>query len=202
MATPANPVVKIARAVDRYDIAHAYAVKHLAVLKSHGVAGVSSMKPDWKYNPNVYMIAMYHPDSQQLIAGLRLEISSPGNPLPFEKALSASHTTVAAFVATYREDGGVAELAGLWVDKAFGKLNLPTLLTNIAIGLATRLQVKHVFAFANDYSRPLTERIGFIATSIAEQQVFMYPDERYPTQLMHIDSTQQVEKEALVAELF
>lgn len=196
-----KPYVKIVRAVDRYDVAHEFALKHLSVLESHGVEGVTSMKPSWKYNPFVYVIAMYHPVTETMIAGLRVEIASDTNKLPFELALSDLPSNVTAFVDGYRRDGGVVELAGLWVDRAYGKLNFPTQLTNYAIGLTKQLDLQHVFAFANNYSRPLTEKIGFSAKEINGQQVFLYPDERYPTQLMHIDCTYEVEKAALVATL-
>jgi len=57
-------------------------------------------------------------------------------------------------------------------------------LTMIGVALANKLNIKHAFAFANNYSRPLTEKLGFIATEVDGQKVFLYPDERYPTQLM------------------
>lgn len=176
--------VHIARAIDRYDIAHAFTIKHLEVLKAHNVKGISSIKPAWKYNPNVYVVAVYNNVTGEMIGGMRLEISTLLNLLPFENALMDDVSTINDFVSNYRADGGVCEFSGLWIDSDYGKLNIPTYMTKLGIGLANKLGIKHAFAFANNYSRPLTEKLGFEPISVNEQKVFMYPDERYPTQLM------------------
>lgn len=179
--------VQIARAIDRYDIAHEFAIKHLGVLKAHNVKGISSIKPAWKYNPSVYVVAVYDNVSDEMIGGMRLEISSSQNLLPFETALMDDVDEINDVVNDYRSNGGVCEFSGLWMDSAFGKLNIPSYMTKLGIGLANKLGIKHAFAFANNYSRPLTEKLGFKSISINAQKIFMYPDERYPTQLMMKD---------------
>jgi hypothetical protein len=176
--------VQIARAIDRYDIAHDFAIKHLQVLKAHDVKGISSIKPTWKYHSEVYMIVVYDNITDEMIGGMRLEISTNDNLLPFESALLSKLSTIRDFVSNFRSNGGVCEFSGLWIDPLYSKLNIPTYMTKMGIGLAYKLGIKNAFAFANNYSRPLTEKLGFTPMRIDRQKVFMYPDERYPTQLM------------------
>lgn len=179
--------VQIARAIDRYDVAHEFSVKHTQVLKSHGVDGVSSSKSKWKYMPNVYMVAMYDNVSDEMVGGMRLEISSQKYLLPFEAALGNKLPEVKQYVSDHRVSGGVCEFSGLWVDSCYGKMQIPEFMTKMGIGLSRKLGIKYAFAFANNYSRPITERLGFDAQVVNGKNVFMYPDERYPTQLMRKD---------------
>lgn len=179
--------VQIARAIDRYDVAHKFEIKHLEVLKAHNVKGISSIKPEWKYKPNIYVVAVYDNVTDRMIGGMRLEISTSQNLLPFESALMNNVKSISDFVYDYRSNGGVCEFSGLWMNSAYSKLNIPTYMTKLGISLAHKLEIKHAFAFANNYSRPLTEKLGFTSTAVNNQKVFMYPDERYPTQLMMKD---------------
>ncbi|MCB0497917.1 MAG: hypothetical protein KDC79_17390 [Cyclobacteriaceae bacterium] len=181
--------VQIARAIDRYDIAHEFSIKHKRVLKSYGVDGISSAKARWKYLPNVYMIAVYDNISGEMIGGMRLEVSSQKYLLPFEAALGNTMPEVKKFVSTHRYSGGVCEFSGLWVDPKFRKMHIPEYMTKLGITLSGKLGIKYAFAFANNYSRPITEKLGFDVQSIDGQTVFLYPDERYPTQLMRKDCT-------------
>ena len=179
--------VRIARAIDRYDIAHEFSIRHTKVLMSHGVDGVSSSKPKWKYMPNVYMVSMYDNVSGEMVGGMRLEVSSQKYLLPFEAALGNKMPEVLNFVSQHRVSGGVCEFSGLWVDPNYRKMEIPEFMTKLGIGLSRKLGIKYAFAFANNYSRPITERLGFDAQMVNGQTVFMYPDERYPTQLMRKD---------------
>lgn len=181
--------VQIARAIDRYDIAHTFSVKHKRVLENHGVDGVSSIKPAWKYAPNVYMVTVYDSVSEEMVGGMRLETSSQNYLLPFEVALGNTMPEVKKFVSTHRNSGGVCEFSGLWINSNHSKRGIPEFMTKLGIGLSGKLGIKYAFAFANNYSRPLTEELGFNAQSINGQKVFMYPDARYPTQLMRKDCT-------------
>lgn len=179
--------VQIARAIDRYDIAHEFFLKHIEVLKKHNVKGITSIKPQWKYMPNVYVIAVYDNISDEMIGGMRLEVSSRSNLLPFESALSSEFSNVHSFVEHYRDNGGVCEFSGLWVNSTHNKQGIPEFMTKLGISLSRTLCIKYAFAFANNYSRPITERLGFISETVGGESVFLYPDERYPTQLMMKD---------------
>lgn len=192
--------VQIARAIDRYDIAHEFTLKHLDVLRFHNVEGITSIKPEWKYKTNVYVIAVY--DTGKMIGGMRLEISTNENLLPFESALVNDVISINDFVSKYRSNGGVCEFSGLWMDSAYSKLKIPLYMTKLGISLAHKLGIKNAFAFANNYSRPLTEKLGFTSTAINNQKVFMYPDDRYPTQLMMKDCTRAKKEITSLVDLY
>ena len=192
--------VQIARAIDRYDIVHEFALKHLEVLRFHDVKGITSIKPEWKYKPNVYVIAVY--DTEKMIGGMRLEISTNESLLPFESALMNDVISINDFVRNYRSNGGVCEFSGLWMDSVYSKFKIPTYMTKLGISLANKLGIKNAFAFANNYSRPLTEKLGFTSTAINNQKVFMYPDDRYPTQLMMKDCTRAKKEITSLVDLY
>lgn len=194
--------VQIARAIDRYDIAHDFLIKHTKVLESHGVKGVSSAKPKWKYMPNVYMVAVYDNVSDEMIGGMRLEVSSERYLLPFEAALGNNLPEVMKYVSEHRVSGGVCEFSGLWINSDFRKMEIPEYMTKIGIGLAKKLGIKYAFAFANNYSRPITEKLGFDAQIVNGQKVFMYPDKRYPTQLMRKDCMVGVDDSSIAVDNF
>jgi len=94
--------VTIVKAIDRYDIAHEFALKHMDVLKEFNVKGVCSIKPEWKYKPNVYIIAVYDSLTTNMIGGMRLELSTKNYLLPFETALKKEINSVQSFVSQYR----------------------------------------------------------------------------------------------------
>lgn len=174
----------IERVLDRYDLAHEYFLKHIQILSHYAVKGVSSMSPSWKYCPYSYMVIMYDEESEFMAGGMRLEIATTTKKLPFQLALESDHKEVNNVMQEYFDEGGVAELCGLWVHPYYKKQHIAEQLTSSGIELAENIQIPNLVAFANNHSRPITEELGFVKKSVGSISKFYYPDERYETQLM------------------
>ena len=70
------------------------------------------------------------------------------------------------------------------LNEHYKNLNIPEKLVISGIKLAKTLGIPNIVAFANNHSRPVTEKLGFKQKSVGSVNKFYYPDKRYETRLM------------------
>lgn len=168
-----------------------FGVHHINVLKYFGVTGLTSVDKKWRRNPNCNVFIAETTDTNELVAGIRIDAHGPGFPIPLEDALGNSVPEVGVRIRKWASDGGVGEVAGLWVDRKWSKAGLPIHLLRATAAIAPLTGTKHMVGFANKYSRKTLEAVGFRKQSDFENDGnFFYPDPRYLTIIMHVDCKQ------------
>ncbi|MTI21116.1 GNAT family N-acetyltransferase [Fulvivirga sp. RKSG066] len=179
--------ISLFQAIEHPLVANSFFKKHVKVLESFGVEGVSSMSNDWQFKPTVWLFVMKN-EVGEMIGGVRLDIKS-GFSMPLEVALQ-DYPMVTSKVECLALADGVAELCGLWIEKDYRRANLANALMKAAIATAPNIGVKYILGFANEYSYKTTEKLGFRKIeSVENEGVFYYPDDRYRSLLIELDST-------------
>ncbi|MEM6525134.1 MAG: GNAT family N-acetyltransferase [Bacteroidota bacterium] len=178
--------IVISSATDRYDLAHLYLESHKATLRHYKVTGISTLSSSWKYNPNAHMIIALCPDTSEMLGAVRLEISGGSQTIPMAQALRSIGYNISNLVSRLADNGGVAELCGLWCRPDNTVKGLPKKLIAKALEYAKKIKISHIIGFANEYSFPTVESLGFThANHLENQGTFYYPTKKYKTYVVH-----------------
>ncbi len=178
--------IVISSATDRYDLAHRYLENHKATLRHYNISGISSMSSNWKYNPNAHMVIAFCPDTAEMLGAVRLEISGGSDTIPMVHAIQSIGYNVSNLVSSLANQGGLAELCGLWCKPSNTMKGLPKKLIKAALGYAEKIKISHIVGFANEYSLPIVENLGFKHVNNLENDgIFYYPTKRYKTYVVH-----------------
>jgi len=181
-----NFKISLYQAIESPEISTTFFQKHVNVLESFGVTGISSAKNTWQNKPTVWLFVLFNEDDE-MIGGVRLDIKS-GFKMPLESALE-NYPGVMQLASQYELDFGVAELCGLWIEKEYRKANLANALIKAAIATAPNIGVNYILGFANEHSLKTTVRLGFSQVAQVENSgVFYYPDGRYKSMLIELDA--------------
>ncbi len=178
--------ISLHQAIESPDVSTTFFRKHVSVLASFGVTGITSAKNTWQHKPTVWIFSLTNEDGD-MIGGVRLDIKS-GFKMPLESALE-QYPSVPKLAKQYEIAHGVAELCGLWIDKAYRRANLANALIKAAIATAPNIGVNYILGFANEHSLKTTSQLGFKQVdSVENEGVFYYPDERYKSLLIELDA--------------
>ncbi|MEO1097469.1 MAG: hypothetical protein AAFX57_06910 [Bacteroidota bacterium] len=178
--------IVISRATDRYDLAHSYLENHKATLHHYNISHISTMSSSWKYNPNTYMVIAFCPDTSEMLGAVRLEISGDSDTIPMVRAIQSIGYNVSNFVENLADQGGLAELCGLWCKPGNPIKSLPKKLIQAALRCAEKIRVSQIVGFANKYSLPIVEGLGFThVNSLENDGIFYYPTKKYKTYVVH-----------------
>lgn len=186
-----NVAIRLMRSTLHPEMSYDYGVHHVNVLKYFGVTGITSVDKKWRRNPDCCVFIAETMDTNELIAGIRIDVQRPGFPIPLEDALGNSVPEVGERIKKWANQGGVGEIAGLWVDRKYAKAGLPVPLIRACVAISPLVGTRNMVGFANKYSRSNLEKVGFRKQSDFENDGnFFYPDPRYLTIIMHVDCTQ------------
>ncbi|MEM7107828.1 MAG: hypothetical protein AAF519_06355 [Bacteroidota bacterium] len=178
--------IVVSSATDRYDLAHLYLENHKATLLHYKIKGISTLSSSWKYNPNAHMIIARCPNTLEMLGAVRLEIAGGSETLPMVQALQGIGYNISNLVSHLSNTGGTAELCGLWCKPGNSVQGLPKKLIAAALKHAKKIKVSHIIGFANEYSYPTVERLGFTHASHLENEgIFYYPSKKYKTYVVH-----------------
>lgn len=181
-----NIRIRVLHAVDYPEIAQKFYEGQREVLKEFNVDGkITSIKDKWWENLYSYMIVAEDIETGELGGGMRLDVIDDSHSIPVERALSYIQPDIIDRMHKY--DNVLAETCGMWISKRFSDRNLPKILMRCSISIASKLRIKVLLGFANQYTRKMTEDMGFtIVKNVGNDGTFSYPDERYKTSLVEL----------------
>ena len=181
--------VRVLKTIEHPEIAEKFFHEQQKVLKEFKVNGISSAKPSWMSNPLSYMIVAESVANQELAAGMRLDIADPTLPIPMESAISRVNSDIRPRINRLISNKGIAETCGWWVKKKYSGRGLPRVLSRASISASSLLRIYHIVGFFNQYSKDIVEPFGFtVVKTLGEAGSFEYPDPRYISTVMEIDS--------------
>lgn len=181
-----NFTISLHQAIESAEISATFFNKHIDVLASFGVTGITSAKNTWQHKPTVWLFTLTN-EVGEMIGGVRLDIKS-GFKMPLESALE-QYPSVTTLAKKYEIQYGVAELCGLWIEKNYRRANLANALIKAAIATAPNIGANYILGFANEHSLKTTVRLGFSQVNHVENSgIFYYPDDRYKSLLIELDA--------------
>ena len=130
----------------------------LASYGRHGAAAAAERTRD--FDPEgVHMVAAVGPGIE-LLAGMRIHLRRPGQPLPVELALGDRCPVSAAIDA--RKPAPVVEMSGLWVAEAHRQGPLAAAVTRTALAACRRLGARSVVGCVHQHVLPFYQRYGAV----------------------------------------
>ncbi len=137
------------------------------------------------------MVIAICPDSNEMLGAVRLEIFGGTERLPMVEALKSIGHEVDYFVSELAVNKGLAELCGLWCKPGNSAKDLPKKLIKAALEYAKKINISHIIGFANEYSLPTVQNLGFTHVDNLENEgIFCYPTKQYKTYVVHYSNAE------------
>lgn len=181
------------QSVGNEDLSEEYQRMHEEMLSKFGIKNVTSSARAWRRSRDSYFMVLKD-DYNDMIAGMRIEIGSPGNPIPLHKAVNQlidkkSHE---ALFEDYT-NSCVAEICGLWSQRRTAKLGLGIMkLLKCSLVVAPYLGIKRIYGFGAAANVRLSKKLGFEQSyHIGDGGVFNYP-ENITSTVMHLDGLMEL----------
>lgn len=195
---------KAFRAIDEPAICEQYKNGHVSVLIDYGITNITTNSDDWMRNPNMYCIIAIDEEGQEIVGGIRVQVSDEATLLPVEKAVGRMDDRIFNIVKNFREDGGVGELCALWNAKKIAGLGISILLTRSGISITDQLGIKTMVGICADYTLKMFKQVGFVVDhSLGDNGEFAYPNDTYVARVLGImnastlDTAQDYDKERM-----
>lgn len=159
---------------------------HRQVLIDYGISNITTNTDDWMSNPYMYCIIAEIEETQEIVGGIRIQISHKDVPLPVEKAVGNMDRKVIEWIRVFRENGGVGELCALWNAKKVSGQGISLLLIRAGISSVNQLYIKSLVTICADYTMWMVKRVGFeVEKSLGDDGDFNYPNENYIARVLH-----------------
>ena len=179
--------IRAFKAINEYNTCIKYKEHHIAVLKDYGITNVTSSNDDWIKNPNMYCIIAETVEDNEMIGGIRVQVSDLENLLPVETAIGKMDSRIYKIVEDYRRDGGVGELCGLWNSKKIAGYGVSVLLVRAGISITNQLNFKTIVGICAGYSLQMFQNVGFVIdSSLGVNGDFPYPNDTYKANVVGI----------------
>lgn len=195
---------KAFRAIDEPVICEQYKKGHVSVLIDYGITNITTNNDDWMRNPNMYCIIAIDEEEQEIVGGIRVQVSDEATLLPVEKAIGRMDDRIFGIVKNFREHGGVGELCALWNAKKIAGLGISILLTRSGISITNQLGIKTLVGICADYTLKMFKQVGFVVDqSLGKNGEFAYPNDTYVARVLGImnastlDTAQDYDKERM-----
>lgn len=172
-------VLRAFRAIDEPETCQKFVEGHMKILKAFGITMITSAKAEWMSDPNTYIIVAETPDSKRVLGGARVQIAGGKLPLPIEDAVKYHDESIHDVVKEYTENGGVAELCGLWNSREIAGMGIGSVfLTRAGVTILPQLGVQSMFALCAAYTVKMAQKAGYqVATFLGNNGTFYYPKE-------------------------
>ena len=165
------------RAVDEPNLCSQYVKGHVKVLTDYGISNITSNNNLWVNNPNIYCLGL-HSESNELMAGIRIQLADGINPLPIEKAIGHMDSKIYDLVEKYATNGGIGELSGLWVNNQLKGMAIGWYMVRAAIASSNQLNFKTMIGICGDVTLKMFNNVGFtIEKGLGSNGQFYYPKE-------------------------
>ncbi|MBC7425952.1 MAG: hypothetical protein H7321_05400 [Bacteroidia bacterium] len=198
---------KAFRAIDNPENCQQFIEGHRRVLEGFNLTNISTNKPTWPKNPNIYVITAKSDNSEHLLGGIRIQIADGINPLPVEDAVGHFDKNIFNMVKQYSDNGGTCELCGLWNSREEApNMGITFLLVIAGMSIVNQLPVTSMFTIVAAYTLRMATRIGFqVETSLGNDGTFIYPNSNYVARVLsqnpHLLTTAAAEVKASVMDL-
>jgi hypothetical protein len=186
-------IIRAFRAPDNPDACQRFVNGHKRVLEDYGVPNVTSGKPTWLDNPNVY-VCVAEDEEGNVHGGIRAHIADGKLPLPIETAIGEMDPSIYKLVEKFRNEGGVGELCGLWNSREVAGRGVSLLLTRSGISIINQIHFKTLMGICADYTLPMFRQVGFVIdSSLGLNGEFAYPNPNYITRVLGIMNAETLE---------
>jgi hypothetical protein len=165
--------------VDNVSICQKYIEGHIHVLKVYGITQITSAKIDWILNPNAYLLVAETTDTNEVLAGARLQIADGQFALPLEDAVGHHDPGVYPYIERLRNEGGTGEFCGLWNSRKIAGYGLGSMfLGRASIAVAGYLNIKTLVGLCAPATKSKSFQTGFIQEeALGDKGEFIYPKE-------------------------
>ncbi len=166
------------RAIDNIRKCEFFRDGHVAVLKDYGITNITTNNDEWMQNPFMYCVVAEL--NNEIVGGIRIQISDNQHLLPVEAAISKMDSGIHQIVEKYRADGGVGELCALWNAKTVAGIGISVLLTRAGISIINQLNFKTLMGICANYTLKMFQNAGFTEDrSLGNNGEFPYPNAEY-----------------------
>ena len=168
------------RAIDQIDLCEKYIEGHVKVLTDYGITNITSNNNLWVHNSNMYCVVLMDSNTNELLGGIRVQVSDEISPLPVETAIGKMDNKIHSIVKSFRLDGGVGELCGLWNSKKIAGYGTSIVLIRAGISITEQLKIKTLIGICAQYSLKMFQNVGFVIDKdLGNMGDFPYPNETY-----------------------
>lgn len=175
------------RAIDEPEICLQYLEGHVKVLTDWGIDNITSNNKKWIENPHIYCLGLKKSNTNELLAGIRIQLANGLFPLPVEDAVGYMDNRIYNLVDYYANNGGIGELSGLWVNKSLKGLGIGVYMVRAAIASSSQLNFKTMTGICGDVTLKMFNNVGFIVDkSIGNNGQFYYPNDELIAHLVGI----------------
>ena len=175
------------RSVDEIELCKEYIKGHIKVLTDYGITNITSNNDLWVNNPNMYCVVLMDPITNEMLGGIRVQVSDETFPLPVESAIGKMDNKIYSIVKLYRLHGGVGELCGLWNSKKIAGYGTSILLIRSGISITEQLKIKTLIGICAQYSLKMFQNVGFVIDKdLGNRGDFPYPNETYTANVVGI----------------
>lgn len=169
--------IRAFRAVDDPKSCNAYVHEHMQILKVFGITKITTANNSWTQNPNVYVIMAEDYKTGQALGGARIQVYDKDHPLPIVTAVKDFDPSVIPLVEEYHQNGGTAEICGLWNSRNVAGLGIGTLfLSRAGVAVAAQLPITSMFVLCGEHTIGITMEKGFVVEEkLGNRGTFYYP---------------------------
>lgn len=168
------------RAIDDLESCKQFRDGHVSVLQDYGITNITTNNDSWMSNPYMYVVVAELVDTNELVGGIRVQISTQDQHLPVETAIGKMDPRIHEIVTMYRKHGGVGELCALWNAKKVAGIGVSVLLTRAGISIINQLSFKTLMGICGSYTINMFRKVGFVEDrSLGENGEFLYPNSDY-----------------------
>jgi hypothetical protein len=172
---PASVVIRAFRATDDLSSCKRFLQGHVDIIAAYGFK-LTSTSESWMYDPNTYVIIVESKDRQRTFGGARLQMRSPGNPLPVEGAIGEEAPEIFGFLEE-RKNVRLAEICGLWNSVNVAGLGIGSVYSiRTAIALGALVGIDEMIALCSVYTFRVAHKYGFnVLDTIGKDGAIAYP---------------------------
>lgn len=164
------------KAVKHPDLCENFSHGHGNVLKDFGVTKVTSADKIWHHNPNSYVISVQMDNSEEFVAGARVDVYGGAQPLPIEDAIGVIDESIYPLIKSYAATGRTGEVCGLWTSQQSTGNGIAFLMIKSSVALAKLLNLGSVFALCSPFTVSMFSKLGFeVEKSLGKEGTFYYP---------------------------
>ncbi len=185
------------RAINEPELCERFKEGHRNVLLDYGIANITTNTNEWNKNPNMYCIVAINQENEQLVGGIRIQISDENTYLPVEAAIGKMDARIHDIVTSFRNKGGVGELCALWNAKAVAGIGISILLTRAGISVTNQLTIQTLMGICADYTLKMFQQVGFVVeNNLGNNGEFPYPNPSYTARVLGIMNASSLETAA------
>ena len=168
------------RAIDEPELCEKYIIGHRKVLADYGITKVTTNNRDWMSHPFIYCAVAENSDTNELVGGVRIQISDGIHPLPVESAIGGMDDRIYDKVKQFALKGGISESCGLWTDKSIKGIGMARYLMRASISSSNQLGFNIMMGICGWHTLKLFSEIGFVIDkSLGANGDFPYPTDEH-----------------------